>query len=121
MTTLAPAKVVVFHCDGGSLAGGAEALEAPGAGFVRVNCVGRVSLGLVLRALRRGAQGVLLAARDRLGEKQIGDVGAHDEHQEAAGSQQRDQDLAIVLEQDLADTDREECHVGAAGHLRQPL
>jgi coenzyme F420-reducing hydrogenase delta subunit len=54
--------VVVFHCDGGSLRGevtpsGTETFGAP---WIRVPCVGRVSEGELLRALRGGAAGVLL-------------------------------------------------------------
>lgn len=53
--------VVVFHCDGGSLATTHVEPVVPGAGFIRVPCAGRVSQGDVLRALRSGAAGVLLA------------------------------------------------------------
>jgi coenzyme F420-reducing hydrogenase delta subunit len=60
VATVVP-TVVVFHCDGGSLATPAEEPVHPGAGFIRVPCVGRVSSGDVLRALRSGAAGVLLA------------------------------------------------------------
>jgi len=59
--------VVVFHCDGGSLRGEATApeatapdAEAVGTPWVRVPCVGRVSEGELLRALRGGAAAVLL-------------------------------------------------------------
>ncbi len=55
------AKVVVFHCDGGSLATPPRPPTCEGVGFVRVLCAGRVSAGDVLRALRSGATGVLLA------------------------------------------------------------
>ncbi len=53
--------VVVFHCDGGSLSSPATEPVHAGAGFIRVPCAGRVSAGDVLRALRAGATGVLLA------------------------------------------------------------
>ena len=53
--------VVVFHCDGGSLASASPEPVQAGAGFIRVPCVGRVSAGDVLRALRSGVSGVLLA------------------------------------------------------------
>ncbi len=53
--------VVVFHCDGGSLTTAAPEPVHAGAGFIRVPCAGRVSAGDVLRALRAGAVGVLLA------------------------------------------------------------
>jgi len=68
--------VVVFHCDGGSLATPAAAPVHPGAGFIRVPCAGRVSAGDVLRALRSGAVGVLLAGCAP-GACRFGDAGSH--------------------------------------------
>lgn len=59
--TLGRPQVVVFHCDGGSLASPLTPPTVAGAGFIRVPCAGRISAGDVLRALRAGATGVLLA------------------------------------------------------------
>lgn len=81
--------VVVFHCDGGSLATPAAEPVHPGAGFIRVPCVGRVSGGDVLRALRSGAAGVLLAGCAP-GACRFGDAVSHAEDVAT--------DLAPVLE-----------------------
>ncbi|MFH2007836.1 MAG: hydrogenase iron-sulfur subunit [bacterium] len=61
VTAVPALPVVVFHCDGGSLAMPAGEPEVDGAGFVRVSCAGRVSPGDLLRAVRAGAPGVLVA------------------------------------------------------------
>ncbi len=84
-----PPKVVVFHCDGGSLATPAVEPVQDGAGFIRVPCVGRVSAGDVLRVLRAGGAGVLLAGCAP-GSCRFHDAGSH--------AQDVATDLAPVLE-----------------------
>jgi F420-non-reducing hydrogenase iron-sulfur subunit len=81
--------VVVFHCDGGSLATPVAEPVHPGAGFIRVPCAGRISAGDVLRALRAGASGVLLAGCAP-GACRFGDAVTH--------AQNVATDLAPVLE-----------------------
>jgi coenzyme F420-reducing hydrogenase delta subunit/uncharacterized protein YbbK (DUF523 family) len=59
------APVVLLHCDGGSLTGGPDSAAwalPPGVSWIRVPCIGRVSEGDLLRALRGGAAAVLLSA-----------------------------------------------------------
>lgn len=71
---------LVFFCDGGSQADPQVQPVLPGTAWLRVPCVGRVSEGDVLRALRRGARAVILAGcapgtcRFHMGQDRAGEV-----------------------------------------------